>query len=183
MIRLAPRGATRSGLDLTPSDAIDSLVVLDRQVDMITPLLTQLTYEGLVDEMIGIQNCKNRASIVISYIAFWATQKASSLAHVELPALPSNPGPSNAPTLTKDKTKKYHLNASADTLLAEIRDMNYAHVPIRLNQVARQLSADYDVSFNFEPFSTNIHSRPETKPSTDSVSAQRLCGANQKLGQ
>lgn len=25
---------------------------------MITPLLTQLTYEGLVDELIGIKNCE-----------------------------------------------------------------------------------------------------------------------------
>jgi hypothetical protein len=36
---------------------IDSLIILDRRVDMITPLLTQLTYEGLVDELIGIKNC------------------------------------------------------------------------------------------------------------------------------
>jgi vacuolar protein sorting-associated protein 33A len=38
------------------SEQIDALIVLDRGVDMITPLLTQLTYEGLVDELIGIKN-------------------------------------------------------------------------------------------------------------------------------
>ena len=43
--------------NLTGSTKIDSLVVLDRRVDMITPMLTQLTYEGLIDEMIGIKNC------------------------------------------------------------------------------------------------------------------------------
>ncbi len=36
---------------------MDSLIILDRRVDMISPLLTQLTYEGLVDELIGIKNC------------------------------------------------------------------------------------------------------------------------------
>lgn len=36
---------------------IDSLIIVDRNVDMITPLLTQLTYEGLLDEFFGIQNC------------------------------------------------------------------------------------------------------------------------------
>jgi len=41
---------------LAPSEKIDSLVILDRRVDMITPLLTQLTYEGLIDELIGIKN-------------------------------------------------------------------------------------------------------------------------------
>jgi hypothetical protein len=40
------------------SDKFDSLIILDRRVDMITPLLTQLTYEGLVDELIGIKNCE-----------------------------------------------------------------------------------------------------------------------------
>ena len=33
---------------------IDSLVILDRAVDLISPLPTQLTYEGLGDEMFGI---------------------------------------------------------------------------------------------------------------------------------
>jgi hypothetical protein len=40
------------------SDTFDSLIVIDRRVDMITPLLTQLTYEGLIDEIIHIKNCK-----------------------------------------------------------------------------------------------------------------------------
>ena len=34
---------------------IDSLLVLDRMVDPVSPLCTPLTYEGLIDEMIGIQ--------------------------------------------------------------------------------------------------------------------------------
>lgn len=34
---------------------IDTLVIIDRAVDLISPLPTQLTYEGLVDEMFGIQ--------------------------------------------------------------------------------------------------------------------------------
>ena len=34
---------------------IDTLVLIDRAVDLISPLPTQLTYEGLVDEMFGIQ--------------------------------------------------------------------------------------------------------------------------------
>merc|ERR1719167_1190371 len=34
---------------------IDTLILLDRGVDLISPLPTQLTYEGLIDEMFGIQ--------------------------------------------------------------------------------------------------------------------------------
>ena len=39
------------------SEAIDTLIIIDRNVDLVTPLLTQLTYEGLIDEFFGIQNC------------------------------------------------------------------------------------------------------------------------------
>ncbi|KAG9146545.1 hypothetical protein Leryth_020442 [Lithospermum erythrorhizon] len=35
---------------------INTLILLDREVDMVTPMCTQLTYEGLVDELLGISN-------------------------------------------------------------------------------------------------------------------------------
>ena len=35
---------------------IDNLLIIDRVVDPLTPLLTQLTYEGLIDENFGISN-------------------------------------------------------------------------------------------------------------------------------
>ena len=36
--------------------ALSMLVLIDRAVDPATPLATQLTYEGTVDEMLGISN-------------------------------------------------------------------------------------------------------------------------------
>ena len=47
----------------TRPDKVDALIVLDRKVDMITPLLTQLTYEGLIDELVGIKNCEYSRSL------------------------------------------------------------------------------------------------------------------------
>ena len=35
---------------------IDTLILLDRSCDMVTPLLTPLTYEGLIDENMHISN-------------------------------------------------------------------------------------------------------------------------------
>jgi hypothetical protein len=35
---------------------INTLILLDREVDMITPLCSQLTYEGLLDEFLHINN-------------------------------------------------------------------------------------------------------------------------------
>ncbi|EPY18684.1 vacuolar protein sorting-like protein [Strigomonas culicis] len=37
---------------------IDTLLILDRSLDFVTPLLTQLTYEGLLDELYGINACE-----------------------------------------------------------------------------------------------------------------------------
>ena len=34
---------------------VDMIVLLDRDVDMVTPLCTQLTYEGLIDEILGVE--------------------------------------------------------------------------------------------------------------------------------
>lgn len=35
---------------------VDMLILMDRSVDIITPLLTQLTYEGLIDATWGINS-------------------------------------------------------------------------------------------------------------------------------
>jgi hypothetical protein len=52
----------RAGSGLAPvpdvSKQFDSLVVIDRATDLVTPFLTQLTYEGLLDEYFGIKNCE-----------------------------------------------------------------------------------------------------------------------------
>ncbi|KAH9178834.1 Sec1-like protein [Lactarius sanguifluus] len=117
---------------LDVSDAFDSLIVIDRRVDMITPLLTQLTYEGLIDEVIRIRN-----------------------SHVEVPAsllnAPSNTNPTvsgststaPAPALAQEKKRKHHLTASTDPIFAELRDLNFASVGKRLNKAARRLDEDY----------------------------------------
>lgn len=52
------KAANSTGTAALSGSRVDSLIILDRRVDMITPLLTQLTYEGLVDELIGIKNCE-----------------------------------------------------------------------------------------------------------------------------
>ena len=38
------------------SPQIDTLLLIDRNVDLLTPLFTQLTYEGLIDELYGIHH-------------------------------------------------------------------------------------------------------------------------------
>jgi hypothetical protein len=47
-----------SGQDPQITPQIDNLLILDRNVDLLTPLLSQLTYEGLIDEIFDISNSK-----------------------------------------------------------------------------------------------------------------------------
>ena len=39
---------------------IDTLLLVGREVDLITPVATQLTYEGLIDEVFGINYSRCR---------------------------------------------------------------------------------------------------------------------------
>ena len=55
MLRMR-REMAGSESQITPQ--IDSLLIIDRTVDPLTPLLSQLTYEGLIDELFSINNSR-----------------------------------------------------------------------------------------------------------------------------
>ncbi|XP_040842995.1 vacuolar protein sorting-associated protein 33A isoform X2 [Ochotona curzoniae] len=102
----------------------DNLLLLDRNVDLLTPLATQLTYEGLIDELYGIQN---------SYVKLppekFAPKKQGD--GKELPA----------------EAKKLQLN-SAEELYAEIRDKNFNAVGSVLSKKAKIISAAFEERHN-----------------------------------
>ena len=56
-MRVEMFGNSASAREIVPQ--IDAIILLDRSVDLLTPLSTQLTYEGLVDEVFGIKHCKS----------------------------------------------------------------------------------------------------------------------------
>ncbi|KAL8945613.1 MAG: hypothetical protein Q9222_007866, partial [Ikaeria aurantiellina] len=109
-----------------PSSTIESLIIIDREVDMVTPLLTQLTYEGLIDEMFGIKN--NQAEIDTSIIGQAPGQQPKAQ--------------SDAPQQQSLK-RKIQLDSS-DKLYDQLRDANFAIVGPLLNKVARRLAGEYE---------------------------------------
>jgi hypothetical protein len=114
-------------LGLTPSNTIESLIVIDREVDYATPLLTQLTYEGLIDEVVGIEN--NQADVDSSIVG----------------AVPQNQGGSKTVGAVPVQAKKRKiLLDSSDKLYDQLRDTNFAIVGNLLNKVARRLQTDFD---------------------------------------
>lgn len=103
----------------------DKLLLLDRNVDLLTPLATQLTYEGLIDEIYGIQNT-----------------------NVKLPPekfVPRKQNESGQDLPTE--RKKLQLN-SAEELYAEIRDKNFNAVGSVLSKKAKIISAAFEGRHN-----------------------------------
>ena len=114
-------------LGLIPSTIIESLIVIDREVDYATPLLTQLTYEGLIDETVGIQN--NQADVDSSIVG--AAPQPTQSSSKTVGAAPA-----------QSKKRKILLDSS-DKLYDQLRDTNFAIVGSLLNKVARRLQTDY----------------------------------------
>ncbi|XP_014443593.1 vacuolar protein sorting-associated protein 33A isoform X1 [Tupaia chinensis] len=103
----------------------DNLLLLDRNVDLLTPLATQLTYEGLIDEIYGIQN---------SYVKLPPEKFAPKK---------QGEGGKDLPT----EAKKLQLN-SAEELYAEIRDKNFNAVGSVLSKKAKIISAAFEERHN-----------------------------------
>jgi hypothetical protein len=114
---------------LSPSTTIESVIIIDREVDFVTPLLTQLTYEGLIDEVFGIQNNQTDVDSTI----------------VGVPAQPPTTGASAAAPANSVQSRKRKIQLDgSDALFAQLRDANFAIVGGLLNKVARRLQSDYE---------------------------------------
>lgn len=118
--------ADRTGL--SPSTTTESVIIIDREVDMVTPLLTQLTYEGLIDEVFGIQNNQTEVDSAIVGGPAPGGQSAAAAA----------PASSN-----QSRKRKVQLDSS-DKMFDQVRDTNFAIVGNLLNKVARRLKTDLD---------------------------------------
>ncbi|XP_026473937.1 vacuolar protein sorting-associated protein 33A-like isoform X2 [Ctenocephalides felis] len=101
--------------------SIDQLLIIERSTDLISPLITQLTYEGLIDEFYGISN--NTAS--------FPAQKFHS-----------DQNDNSAQNLNVD-TKLIVLN-SADELFSELRDKNFNAVGSALSKQARSIASQFE---------------------------------------
>lgn len=107
--------------ELSNTPEIDQLILIDRHVDMVTPLCTQLTYEGLIDESFGIANTYCDLPIDIA-LTGEVLEKAKNEGR---------------------KTVKTPLNSN-DRLYSEIRDVNFSVVGPTLHRKAQEIGEYYD---------------------------------------
>ena len=105
---------------------VDAMMVIDRNIDMVTPMLTPLTYEGLLDEVLGIECGLVRVD-----------------ANIIEPPEDSSPDERNATLAnTTSSTASIALN-DADTLYAEVRDQHVEKFGSFLQQQAQALKATH----------------------------------------
>ncbi|XP_034140432.1 vacuolar protein sorting-associated protein 33A isoform X2 [Drosophila guanche] len=101
--------------------AIDQLILLDRGIDLLSPLATQLTYEGLIDEFYGIRQNK------LSLPAEW------------FPPNKTAEGRRPDEYLPQTSEKKTILMHSGEQLYAELRNKNFNEVTKLLARKAREI--------------------------------------------
>ncbi|KAM3420306.1 hypothetical protein BST61_g3590 [Cercospora zeina] len=123
-----PSNTYLTSFGLTPSSLIENLVIIDREIDLLTVLSTQLTYEGLLDEVFGITN--NTTEVDSSILGG---------------APPAQNGSTPAPTAA---TKRKVVLDSSDKLYPDLRDANFATVGPALNRIARRLASDSESMHN-----------------------------------
>lgn len=108
---------------------ISQLILIDRNVDLLTPLATQLTYEGLIDEIFGIQNTTAQFPSNL----FSQSEEDSSL-----DILPD---------------KQIILN-SGDEIFTDLRDKIFTAVGPSLSKRAKLISAQFDTQ-NYQEKTVN----------------------------
>ncbi|KFD55174.1 hypothetical protein M513_03815 [Trichuris suis] len=97
---------------------INAVIIVDRVVDLVTPMVTQLSYEGLIDELYNIR-CGSAKFPRANFTG------------------------DNASSSTADDYLKLSLNSS-DVLYSELRDLNFSAVGPVLSKRIKALSAQLD---------------------------------------
>lgn len=93
---------------------IDQMIILDRSIDLMSILATQLTYEGLIDEIFGINNTT-----------------------VNLPAEKFNSG--EGFSMERNTEKNQYILNSKEQLYAELRDKHFNAVGAVLSRLAKSI--------------------------------------------
>lgn len=91
----------KEALRCEQSSCIDQMILIDRSVDLISPLVMQLTYEGLIDEIFGLNN--NTVNIPAEKLMSTEERHTESL----------------------QEEKKALILDSSDQLFADLRDKNF----------------------------------------------------------
>jgi len=111
---------------------IDQLILIDRQVDLVSPICTPLTYEGLIDELFGIK----------------CGQVEVELENAADDAAPAEDGE------TEGLKKVTQTLNSSDKLYHEVRDMYFMNLGPNLTKIGMDIKRTYEERGNMRQKST-----------------------------
>ncbi|KAJ6636221.1 Vacuolar protein sorting-associated protein 33A [Pseudolycoriella hygida] len=115
-------GEDESSIINSDKGAIDQLILLDRSVDLMSVLTTQLTYEGLIDEIFGINQS------TAHFLSEPFTTRTDETVQAGMPSA---------------EKKSIVLNSSED-LYTELRDKNFNAVGQILSRHAKSISTQLE---------------------------------------
>ena len=87
--------------EVSDASEVDAMIIMDRKIDLVTPMLTPLTYEGLLDDIVGI-DC----------------------GFIKIDVNVLNPDDDNAKPVQSSKEIVSLAVTGSDTLYAEVRDQH-----------------------------------------------------------
>lgn len=117
---------------------IDTLILLDRSIDMISPMCGQLTYEGLLDEVFGL-SC--------------GQLRLGQHDHHQQHGSEHSPSPSTTTTSTTAMSQKIHGLNSGDAVFRETRDLFYIGARKWMNETLRTIQQFRDTGIHSADFS------------------------------
>lgn len=145
----APEGFL-SAFGMVPSSAIDTLVIIDREVDFPTALMTQLTYAGMLDETFSTRF--NTIEVPTSVVG-----PAPSTNQSQAQQNPSQPN-------NTTQKRKVALDAT-DPLYPDLRDLNFGLLGPTLNSRARALQTNYEARHRTDASISDLKSFVSKLPS------------------
>ncbi|GMM35277.1 tethering complex ATP-binding subunit [Saccharomycopsis crataegensis] len=146
-INISKKGSGSTNIESQFSD----LIVLERGLDFVTPLLSQLTYLGLVDELYDFEaNVVNLANESI-FSEDEAPKTTVSNAE-EVDTQSSQPSPAHTKMHPK-QIKQMNFDFQNDEIFQKIKDLNFAAVGPVLNKYAKALQEELDSRHNFKKIS------------------------------
>ncbi|KAH8234542.1 hypothetical protein KR038_003101 [Drosophila bunnanda] len=113
---------------------VDQLILLDRSIDLLSPLATQLTYEGLIDEFYGIR--QNKLMLPSEHFPSDGGLSVGAVGNIG-----NGSRVDDSQSLLGDGEKKTIMLHSGETLYAELRNKHFNEVTKLLARKAREIHA------------------------------------------
>ena len=101
---------------------------LDREIDLVTPMVTPLTYEGLINEIIGIENCRIKIDASIAGDekdeTGQATARPTNIVSSTIASSTSSKKSSPSATIASASEKVSVILDSNDLVFSEVRNLS-----------------------------------------------------------